>query len=121
MKKLFLMIFLVLSILSACNSSKLNLSEIDGLSNELQDKVDSNLRLQSINVKNGSYIIFHSSGEVEVDLDTQGNTIIIKFNVRNSKDDVVKQHIYYLTTDSNHDVIDVQVDGESIPFDVITT
>lgn len=86
----------------------------------MQDEIDPNLRLQSINEKNGSHIIFHSSGEVEADLDTQGNTVIIKFNVRNSKDDAVKQNVYYFTTDSNHEVIDVQVDGRSIPFDVVT-
>ena len=121
MKKLFVMMFLVLSILSACNSSKLSFSEIVNVPSKVQDKIDPNLRLQSINEKNGPYIIFHSSEEVDADLDTQGNTVIIKFNVRNSKDDAVKQNVYYLTTDSNHEVIDVQVDGKSIPFDVITT
>lgn len=63
------MMFLVLSILSASNSSKLSFSEIENVPNKVQDKINLKLRLQSINEKNG--------------------------------------------------VIDVQVDGKPIPFDVV--
>ena len=44
----------------------------------------------------------------------------MKFNVTNLQDDVVKQNTFYLTTDPEHDVIDVLVNGESIPFDKVT-
>ena len=122
MKKLLGIMFLVLLILTACNSPKL--SKVDALTDELQGKIDPNLRLQLINTEynteNGSYIIFHTSGEVEADLDTQDNRVIINFTVQNSEDDTVQQHVYYLTTDTLHDTIDVKVDGQSIPFDNIT-
>ena len=108
-------------ILSACNSSTLSFSEIENVPNNVQDKVDFNYKLQSINDGGkGYYIVFHSSGDVEADLETQGDTVTIKFNVTNLQDGVVKQNTFYLTTDPEHDVIDVLVNGESMPFDNVT-
>ena len=87
----------------------------------MQDNVDFNLRLQSItDGGKGSYIVFHSSGDVEADLETQGDTVTIKLNVTNLQNRAVKQNTFYLMTDPKHDVIDVQVNGESIPFDNVT-
>jgi hypothetical protein len=121
LKKIFVVIFLVVLILSACKSSKLSINEIENAPNNVLDKVDSNLKLQSItDGEKGYYIVFHSSGDVETDLETQGDTVTIKFNVTNLQDDVVKQNTYYLTTRPEPDVIDVLVNGESIPFDNVT-
>ena len=120
LKKLFVFVFLVSSILSACNSSTLTFSEIENVPDHVQDKVDPSLTLQSItNEAEGKYIIFHSSGNVKSDLDIQGDTVTIQFNVTN-QGDVVKQHTYYFTSDPKHDVLDVTVNGESIPFDNVT-
>ena len=121
LKNILLLVTLVISILTACNSSTLSFSEIENVPNNVQDKVDSNFKLQSItDGEKGYYIVFHSSGDVETDLKTQGNTVTIKFNVTNLQNGAVKQNTYYLTTDPEHDVIDVQVNGESIPFDNVT-
>lgn len=121
MKKIFVATFLIILILSACNSSTLSFSEIEYVPDNVQEKVDSNLKLQLINDgKKGYYIIFQSNGDVGTDLETQGDTVTIKFNVSNLQNDVVKQKTYYLTTDPGHDVIDVLVDGESMPFDQVT-
>ena len=112
MKKLFVFVFLV--------SSTLSFSEIENVPDHVQDKVDPSLTLQSItNEAEGKYIIFHSSGNVKSDLDIQGDTVTIQFNVTN-QGDVVKQHTYYFTSDPKHDVLDVTVNGESIPFDNVT-
>ena len=84
-------------------------------------KIDSNLELQLINDgEKGSYIIFQSSGDIETDVETHGDTVTIKFTVPNPQDDVVKQNTYFLTTDPEHDVIDVLVNGELMPFDNVT-
>ncbi|BDH62839.1 hypothetical protein MTP04_29690 [Lysinibacillus sp. PLM2] len=118
MKKIFLLGFFVIAILSACNSSVLSFTEIKNVPENVQENVDSNLRLQSItNGGKGYYIVFHSSGDVETNLETQGDTLIIKLNETNSHDETIKQNTYYLTTDPQHEAIDVQVNGESIPFD----
>ena len=121
LKKIVVLVFLIITILSACNLSTLSFSEIEIVPNNVQDKVDSNYKLQSINDGGkGYYIVFHSSGGVETDLETQGDTVTIKFNVTNLQDDVVKQNTFYLTTDPEQDVIDVQVNGESTHFDNVT-
>lgn len=120
LKKLFVLGFLVSLTLAACSSSTLSFSEVERVPDHVQDKVDSSLTLQSItNDAEGKYIVFHSSGNVESDLDIQGNMVTIQFNVTNLGD-VVKQHTYYFTSDPKHDVLDVTVNGESIPFDNVT-
>ena len=92
LNKLFVLGFLVISILSACGSSTLSFSEIESVPDHVQDKVDSNLTLQFItNDTKGKYIFFHSSGTVESDLEAQGDTVTIKFHVT-KLDDMVKQH-----------------------------
>jgi hypothetical protein len=123
MKRVFALVILVILILSACNSnsSTLSFSEIEKVPNNVQDKIDSNLKLQLIDDgEKGSYIVFQTSGKVETNVETQGDTVTIKFRISNSQSDAVKQNTYYLTTDPIHDAIDIQVNGESTPFDSIT-
>lgn len=124
LKKIFVLVFLVISVLTACNpsSSTLSFSEIDNVPSKVQEKVDPHLDLQLIDeYGKGYYIVFHSSGEVEADLETIGDKVTIKFNGSNQQDDdVVKQNIFYLTTDPEHDVIEVLINGKSKPFDVVT-
>lgn len=120
LKKIFLFVFF-LSILSACQSPTLSLSEVKNVPNHVQGEVDPNLKLQSItDGGKGYYIIFHSSGDVEADLETVGEKVIIKLNETKLKEDVVKQYTFYLTTNPGPDVIDVYVNGESTPFDMVT-
>lgn len=121
LKKIVVLGILVLSILSACNSSTMSIKEIENVPKDLQEYVNSSLRLQSINDGGkGYYIIFHSNGEIEADLETQGDKLNIMFNVTNLKDEVIKQNTYYVTTGPEHEMIDVLVNGESIPFDNMT-
>lgn len=127
MKKIFLLVFLVISILAACNfststsSSTLSFSEIKNVPNIVQEKIDANLTLQLINDgEKGSYIIFHANGNVETDVETERDHVIIKFSITNPQDKVIKQNSYYLTTDPKLEVIDVLVNGESMPFDNVT-
>lgn len=37
----------------------------------------------------------------------------------NTQDDVVKRNVYYLTTDSKHDTINVLVNGGEMSFDQV--
>ncbi len=121
LKKIVVLGIMVLSILSACNSSTMSIKKIENVPKDLQEYVNSSLRLQSINDgEKGYYIIFHSIGEVEADLETQGDKLNIMFNETNLKDEVIKQNTYYVTTAPEHEMIDVLVNGESIPFDNMT-
>ena len=61
---MFVSVLFAMFILSACNSSKLSFSEIENVPQKIEEHIDSNLKLQSINDgTKGSYIIFHSNGE----------------------------------------------------------
>ncbi|MEK3886677.1 peptidylprolyl isomerase [Bacillus sp. FSL K6-3431] len=121
MKKVFVLVLLGISILSACNSSMLSFNEIETVANNVQEKIDSNLELQLINDgEKGSYIIFQSNGTVDTDLEVQGDTVTVKLNETNPQEDVVQQNVYYLTIDPEHDVIKVLVNDEMIPFDNVT-
>ena len=121
MKKILLSLFLIISILTSCNTSELSFSEIENVPNDVQEKVDPNLTLQSINDKGkGYYIVYNNSGEVEAKLETEGDTLIINFDVTNVEGDNVKQNTFYLTTAPEQKVLDVHVNGTSIPFDNMT-
>ncbi|MCY9550059.1 peptidylprolyl isomerase [Lysinibacillus xylanilyticus] len=118
---MFVSVLFAMFILSACNPSKLSFSEIENVPQKIEEHIDSNLKLQSINDgTKGSYIIFHSNGEIEADLDPQDNIINIIINELNPQDKDIKRNVYYLTTDSKHDTINVLVNGEEIPFDEAT-
>lgn len=121
LKRKFVLIFLVVLILSACNSSELSFSEISIAPKKIEKLINSNLKLQLINEgTKGSYIIYHTSGEIEADLKSEGSVINIIFKELSSKDDVVKRNIYYLTMDSKHDTINVLVNDEVLTFDEVT-
>ncbi|MCM3388688.1 hypothetical protein M3649_11135 [Ureibacillus chungkukjangi] len=80
MKKFFLSVFFVISILSACNLSTVSMSEVENVPNNVWAIIDPNLELQLINDGEKGYIIFHSSEDVEFDFTTQENTVTINFN-----------------------------------------
>lgn len=121
MKKMFILVLFSTLILSACNSSKLSFSEIKNVPRNIEEHIDSHLKLQSINDgTKGYYIIFHSNGKIEANLDPQNNIVNIIFNELNPHDKDIKRNVYYLTIDSTHDTINVLVNGEEIPFDEAT-
>lgn len=121
MKKLLTVLFALL-LLTACNKpSILSISKIDNVPNEVQKVIDNKYTLQKINVdKNTFYISYQSQGIVTTDLETQGNTLIVKLDVANQQDYDIAQHVYKLTIDSNIDTIDVHINGKSTTIDNVT-
>jgi len=121
LKKLLVVVVLAFSIFSACHSTTSSFREVEDVPNHVQDKIDRTYKLQSINNSGkGYYIVFHSSGDVEVEVETQGESVTIRINEANLHNESVKQYTYYLTTDQEHDVLNVLVNGESMPFDNVT-
>lgn len=87
----------------------------------MQKVIDNKYTLQKINVdKNTFYISYQSQGIVTTDLETQGNTLIVKLDVANQQDYDIAQHVYKLTIDSNIDTIDVHINGKSTTIDNVT-
>ncbi|UTE76660.1 hypothetical protein [Rossellomorea sp. KS-H15a] len=125
MKRIIVLAILVLSILTACSSSKdsstLSFSKVKTVPADVQNKIEPEYTLQLMDEgKKGSYIVFQSSGEVETEVESKDDTVTIKFNTSASKENVVGQHVYYLTRDQGQDVIHVLVDGEPAVFDNVT-
>ena len=125
MKRIIVLAILVLSILTACSSSKdsstLSFSKVKTVPADVQNKIEPEYTLQLMDEgKKGSYIVFQSSGEVETDVEAKDDTVTIKFSTSESKKNVGEQHVYYLTRDQEQDVIHVLVDGEPAVFDSVT-
>lgn len=121
LKKMVALVFFAVLILSACNSAKLSFSEIENVPREIEEHIDSDFRLQLLNDgTKGSYVIFHSNGVIEADLNPKENIVNILFNELNPEDADVKRNVYYLTTDLNHDTINVLVNGEETSIDNVT-
>ncbi|SKB80162.1 hypothetical protein SAMN06295926_108120 [Lysinibacillus sp. AC-3] len=122
MKKLLFLVLLTMLILTACNSSTLSISEIEIVPDKVQKVIDEKYTLQKINVvdKDISYVVFRSKGTVTSDIETQGDTLIIKLDVTNQQDNAIKQHVYKLTLDPDLDTIDIHINGKSTPIDNVT-
>jgi len=121
MKKLILLTVLCTT-LSACNAndSKLSFSELKTIPNDLQTKLDPDSTLQMINTKDDiAYVIYRTKKAVASDLEAQGDTLKIKLN-ESKTHKKTKQHVYKLTLDPEHEIIDVYVNGKSTAFDNIT-
>jgi len=121
MKKLILLTVLCTT-LSACgiNESKLSFSELKTIPNDLQTKLDPDSTLQMINTKDDiAYVIYRTKKAVASDLEAQGDTLKIKLN-ESKTHKKTKQHVYKLTLDPEHEIIDVYVNGKSTAFDNIT-
>lgn len=120
MRKLIVLFVMAVFMLVACQSDDSGLTEIQNIPDQVQEHIDPTLQLQSINEEDGMYIVFHASGDVLAKLDKQEDTVILKINVNGNEKGTVKQHVYYVTTGTDHGTIDVLVDGKSKAFDSVT-
>lgn len=121
LKKIFVLVIMLMVLLSACNSPTFSFTEVKNVPNTIQNNINPDFKLESFNEgEKGSYIVFHSSGDVKAVAESIGHIATIKFTVSNLKDEDVKQHVYYLTTGPEHDSIEVLVNGESTPIDNMT-
>ncbi|MEI2364605.1 peptidylprolyl isomerase [Niallia circulans] len=122
MRKILFLLMVITAILVACNTSTLSMSELDIVPNNVQDKIDSNYKLQLIyEGEDIAYIIYQSKGTVATDLETQGDTLKVKLDETNKQDDVMEQHVYKLTLDPEHEMIDVLINGKSTTIDNVSS
>jgi len=74
-----------------------------------------------INTKDDiAYIIYRTKKAVASDLEAQEDTVKIKLDESNDTSKNAQQHVYQLTLDPEHEIIDVYVNGKSTAFDNIT-
>lgn len=122
MKKLILLALLC-TLLSACsiNESKLSLSELQTIPNDVQMKINPDSTLQLINTKDDiAYIVYHTKKTITTDLESKEDTVKIKLDESNDTSKKMKQHVFKLTLDSKHEIIDVYLNGKSAVFDNVT-
>jgi len=123
MKKIILLALLCTS-LSACNvnESNLSFSELQTVPNDIQTKIDPDFSLQLINTKGDTaYVVYRTKKSVDTDLKSQENTVKIKLDESNDTSKNAKQHVYKLTLDPEHEIIDVYLNGKSTAFDNVTS
>ena len=108
--------------LASCNPLELSISEIQNVPNDVQDKVNSDYTLQLItDGENMAYIIFYTKRTVTADLETKDDTLIVKLENTDKGKNELQQFVYKLTWDTTeHDTIEVLVNGQSTPFDNVT-
>lgn len=119
LKRLFSLIIVASILLAACTSSQLSISELENVPNKVQDVINSDSTLQMITSgEKYTYIVFHSTEEISVELEVTENILNIKFNTTNQGKTKLKQYVYQLNRgDSEHDTINVLVNEENVPFD----
>lgn len=85
---------------------------------DVQVNVHTDLRLQQIYRNNYSFIVFHSPGIVEHELQVEGDMVKMLLNVSDEgAHDEIQQYSYKLKTGEEHHKIAVFLDGQLIPFD----
>ncbi|KOS64247.1 hypothetical protein FJQ98_10305 [Lysinibacillus agricola] len=124
MRKLLAVLLCSIIVLSAC-TSELAITEVKSVPKDLQETLNvlgMEDYVQKIN--NGekrSYIVINTKGTITVSLESKDDTIVINIDeVENPNDEVIKQHIFKLTTDTKYVyTIDLYKNGEPIPFDTV--
>lgn len=121
-EKIIILFMLTLTILGACNTSTLSISEIAVVPDEVQKKIISDDKLQLINDgKDTFYIVFYSKGIAHADLEVQGDILKIKFEETNPSNEVAEQYVYKITKDPKQEIIEVYINGKSTHFDHVIT
>ncbi|PRY78648.1 hypothetical protein [Alkalibacterium olivapovliticus] len=123
--------FIAVLVLMACSSPEAGISELDNAPEDITDFIAeipayvpdstaSDMRLLSFNDgDNGSYVVFFSSGQVEADTHTEGDTLVINMTETDLADEQPTQYTYYLTISEEHEAVEVRVNGENTPFDLV--
>lgn len=109
-------------LLAACSStpSTLSFSELEMAQDELQNVIDPTAQLQLINEGDDiSYVVYQFGEFVAADIEEDGETIKVNLNVVGEAGDLTEQTIYKLTLDEDHKIIEIFVNGEATPIDVV--
>lgn len=122
MKRMLAIFFLAAVCLTGCNSSTLSFNEIEQVPDEVKERIGADYRLQLIHKdEKGSYIVFHSDQTVTKKVEAVGDTVSILFDEVSPQKDSMKQYVYYLTREEEHEVIHVLVNGKEMAFDIVTS
>lgn len=120
MKKQLVVILFALLFMASCDSQEYGIEEVDAVNNDIQSMIDSDLTLQLINIDEDSYyVVFHSFLEVEAEVETQGETLLIKLTELPDESELTEQHIFQLTTGPEHEALEIFINDELTYFDLV--
>ncbi|MBM6615810.1 hypothetical protein JTF06_13030 [Desemzia sp. RIT804] len=124
MKKILFWILVVLGVLfllAACSSTAVGISELEKIPREVQPIINSEKRLQLVSFdEDAYYVVFHSTGTVTANTEASEDTLNILLEVVNQQDEELTQHVYKLILAPEHEIIDVQINGQTVHFDEVT-
>lgn len=124
MKKIILWVLVLfggLLLLAACREPAVGISEVAKIPDEVQEIINPDYRLQLISFdEDAYYVVFHSKGIVTADAETKEDTLNILLEVEDQQESKLKPYVYELILAPEHEVIDVQINGESVYFDEAT-
>ncbi|GAE25384.1 hypothetical protein JCM9140_1375 [Halalkalibacter wakoensis JCM 9140] len=120
--KIRLFVLLITMFLGACTVSSLSISELEVVPYDVQGKIDSEYSLQLIfGHDNIAYIVYQSNGTVLTEIEAEGKALFVKVAEADQQNGAVKQHVYKVTLDPEHEEIVVFINEEPISFDNVTS
>lgn len=117
-------IVLVSLLLAACNSdvSILSFSKIETVPEDLSAVIDSSETLQLIEESDNTvYLVYLAKGEIMTGVEEQEGGLKINLDTTSKENDEKQEHVYKMTLDDYHEVINVYINGEYTAFDSIST
>ncbi|PRY78631.1 hypothetical protein [Alkalibacterium olivapovliticus] len=118
MKKQLVVVLFAILYLTSCDSQEYGIEEVDAVNDDIQSMIDPNLTLQLISIdEDYYYVVFHSSLEVEAEVEIQEDTLLIQLTELSDEADLTNQHIFKLTTGQEHDTLEVFINDESTYID----
>ena len=118
MKRIVAVLFLITFTLLGCQSDMtLSITELERVDPEVEQMIRIEEGMQLVYLKEQPYIVFYSADDVSVDLEENEDTVIVHLDVEETDDQEMKQHVYELSIEPEHDTIEVHINGELVPFD----
>ena len=106
-------------LLSACQSSELNIRELQTVPHKVEKVTKPEYTLQLISEgEKYTYIVFHSQETVTAKLELGGNILTIKLDTQPKENTDLKRYVYKITRgDAEYDYIQIKVNGKDSHFD----
>ena len=123
MKKQLLVMLSICFWLAGCQSQPLQLEKIDDVPRDVDQLIMYDKQLQLITSDaNGTYIAIYASSPLEAAFDVIDRSLQVHFNKTGKPHAKPQLYVYALTRgDAKYEAIEVYINNELVPFDVVTT
>lgn len=125
MRKLSLLLLTLLMLLTACQSSASNFSEVEEVPAGVSDIINKQQllgnphRLYMIEDGAGTvYIVYHAQGDVTSSFDEKDGVQAIHLETKKVEGDS-RSHVFKLLKDTDGGTIKIQVNGKPVPIDSV--